>query len=249
MTWLAGPAFRRGLGVAIIVGTILAMFGTPGRTVIPLWIRLPYWIGLAVAGTMIGTAANHMASERLDLDNRPWLSGLATIALLALPMTLIVWVATDLIFRQELMLSHLPEYLFPVVILSAALTALNLLVQRAPEMTRVQSPDQPVLPVRFLDRLPARLKGASLIAVSSEDHYLRLHTDRGQDLILLRLSDAIEELKGLEGARVHRSWWVAREAVVSARRQEGRAILQLQGGLQVPVSRNYIKALREAGWF
>ena len=65
----------------------------------------------------------------------------------------------------------------------------------------------------FLDRLPLRLRGATIRAVQAEDHYLRLHTDRGSDLILMRLSDAVSELEGLEGARTHRSWWVAREAV------------------------------------
>ena len=37
--------------------------------------------------------------------------------------------------------------------------------------------------------------------MEAEDHYLRLHTSKGQDLILMRLSDAIAELEGIEGAR------------------------------------------------
>ncbi len=43
---------------------------------------------------------------------------------------------------------------------------------------------------------------------------LHFHTDRGSDLILMRLSDALTELKGLEGAQTHRSWWVAAEQLV-----------------------------------
>jgi DNA-binding LytR/AlgR family response regulator len=85
--------------------------------------------------------------------------------------------------------------------------------------------------------------------VEAQDHYLRLHTSKGQDLILMRLSDAIAELDGIEGARTHRSWWVARGAVVSAERAEGRATLTLTDGAQAPVSRSYVKPLREAGWF
>ena len=86
-------------------------------------------------------------------------------------------------------------------------------------------------------------------AVEAEDHYLRLHTSRGQDLILMRLSDAIAELEGIEGAQTHRSWWVAKGAVEDARRGDGRAVLSLKGGVEAPVSRAYAKALREAGWF
>jgi DNA-binding LytR/AlgR family response regulator len=85
--------------------------------------------------------------------------------------------------------------------------------------------------------------------VEAEDHYLRLHTSKGQDLILMRLADALAELDGLQGARTHRSWWVARAAVRQVERADGRATLTLEGGLQVPVSRVHIKILREAGWF
>ena len=84
--------------------------------------------------------------------------------------------------------------------------------------------------------------------MESEDHYLRLHTSQGQDLILMRLADAVAELEGIEGAQVHRSWWVAREAIAEARRGDGRATLTLKDGSEVPVSRTYAKLLRERGW-
>jgi len=57
-----------------------------------------------------------------------------------------------------------------------------------------------------------------------------VHTSKGQDLILLRLSDAIEELAGLEGEQVHRSWWVARDGVTEVERGDGRAVLTLKSG-------------------
>jgi DNA-binding LytR/AlgR family response regulator len=93
------------------------------------------------------------------------------------------------------------------------------------------------------------VKGAVIYAVSAEDHYLRLHTSKGSELILMRLSDAISELDGLEGAQTHRSWWVAREAVESVKRDGDRVTLQLTGGAEAPVSRPNVRALREAGWF
>jgi DNA-binding LytR/AlgR family response regulator len=65
----------------------------------------------------------------------------------------------------------------------------------------------------------------------------------------MRLSDAITELDGIEGARTHRSWWVAKAYVREARRAEGRAILVLPSGAQAPVSRTYLSALRSEGWF
>jgi DNA-binding LytR/AlgR family response regulator len=100
-----------------------------------------------------------------------------------------------------------------------------------------------------MERLPAKLKGAVIYAVSAEDHYLRLHTSKGADLLLMRLADAIVELEGLEGAQTHRSWWVARDAVEGARREGDRAVLVLKGGVEAPVSRPNVKPLKDAGWF
>jgi len=65
----------------------------------------------------------------------------------------------------------------------------------------------------------------------------------------MRLADAIVELEGLEGAQTHRSWWVARAAVTSVERADGRAVLTLKDGAEAPVSRGYARALRAAGWF
>ena len=85
--------------------------------------------------------------------------------------------------------------------------------------------------------------------MEAQDHYLRLHTSKGLDMILMRLSDAIAELEGIEGAQTHRSWWVARDGVDDARRADGRATIRLKDGAEVPVSRTFARALRQAGWF
>jgi DNA-binding LytR/AlgR family response regulator len=71
----------------------------------------------------------------------------------------------------------------------------------------------------------------------------------GSDLVLLRLRDALGELDGIEGAQVHRSWWVARDAVESVER-DGRSVrLVLPRGIAAPVARSRIAELTKAGWF
>jgi len=67
-------------------------------------------------------------------------------------------------------------------------------------------------------------------------------------LILMRLGDAIAELEGLEGAQTHRSWWFAKSAVADVTKLDGRAMLTLKDGAEVPVSRGFVKGLRTAGW-
>ena len=92
------------------------------------------------------------------------------------------------------------------------------------------------------------LQGSSILALVSEDHYLRVYTDNGSALILMRLSDAIAELGGESGAQTHRSWWVAREAVAKAARSDGKAVLTLVDGTEAPVSRTYYRVLSAQGW-
>jgi len=61
-----------------------------------------------------------------------------------------------------------------------------------------------------------------------------------------RFGDALQELGGLEGLQVHRSWWVARAAIAAVERDGQRMSLTLSTGLVVPVSRAYQKIVREA---
>jgi DNA-binding LytR/AlgR family response regulator len=98
----------------------------------------------------------------------------------------------------------------------------------------------------FLRRIPERL-GTDLLFIATEDHYLRVTTDRGSDLILFRLSDAVAELDPALGQQVHRSYWVAWGAVASVLRDGHRTVLVLTNGAKVPVSRPYARALRKSG--
>ena len=81
-----------------------------------------------------------------------------------------------------------------------------------------------------------------------EDHYVRAHTAKGSDLILTPLKDAIAELGDVEGMQVHRSWWVAKAAVVGSTASGRNLSLRLSNGLEVPVSRASVARLRAAGW-
>jgi DNA-binding LytR/AlgR family response regulator len=162
-------------------------------------------------------------------------------------MAMLVVTLRVLIDHHRLTAGLLRDVLPSVFGVTLVMTGLAFLVRRPMTQTHAAKPDAP--PPKFLDRMPPRLSGAELFAVEAEDHYLRLHTSLGQDLILMRLADALVELEGLEGAQTHRSWWVARAAVASAERLDGRAVLTLKDGAEVPVSRGFARALRAAGWF
>src|ERR1700755_2739771 len=98
----------------------------------------------------------------------------------------------------------------------------------------------------FSRRTPPAL-GRALLALEMEDHYLRIHTAVGSDLILLRLRDALGELGPQRGRQVHRSWCVADGAVAGAERG-ARPMLVLRNGLKVPVSKSFRDQAKEMGW-
>lgn len=98
----------------------------------------------------------------------------------------------------------------------------------------------------ILKRLPMEKRGA-LLSLSVDDHYVEVVTSNGRELLLMRLSDAMNEVGDTPGLQVHRSHWVALAAITSARREGAKAILTLQDGREIPASRTYVPALKEAG--
>jgi hypothetical protein len=99
----------------------------------------------------------------------------------------------------------------------------------------------------FLDRMPPRM-GRVLLCLQMEDHYVRAHTQKGSDLILISLKDAIAELGDTPGMQVHRSWWVAKDAVSGPVANGRNLSLRLVNGVLVPVSRASVAKLKAAKW-
>jgi len=236
-----------------VAGLLLAYLGPFGSDQADAFKRYIYWPGVIVGGTLLGIVVSAGVDAVFDQDQRrPILSAVLTATIITPPAALFVLAATRAVFGAQVM--SYPTLLGPVFLLSLAMTGLNHLAAYRAD-GQVHAPDpatlqpEPPTAVRFLERLPPRLRGSDLYAVEAEDHYLRIHTSRGSDLILLRLADAIAELEGLDGAQTHRSWWVAKAAVQDVRRGDGRAVLMLPAGVEAPVSRSFAPALRDRGWY
>ncbi len=244
----AWQVWARNLAIAALAGVFLALSGAMQTQALPLTTRLLYWAPLMLGGSVIGHGMAMLIRLIPHANVNRWLFGALLALGISLPVTVIVWVYTNTLFATGMPQAALPELFGNVLIISAAMSAIMVATNWPGRVTHA-APDAAAAPVRFLDRLTPKLKGALLYAVSAEDHYLRLHTSSGSDLILMRLIDAIGELDGLEGAQTHRSWWVAREAVEGVRREGDRLVLLLKGGVEAPVSRPNVRQLRESGWF
>lgn len=108
-------------------------------------------------------------------------------------------------------------------------------------------PHTPERQPRLLDRLAPELRAAPL-HLSVNDHYVVVLTERGRAHLLMRFSDAMAELEGVEGMQVHRSHWVARAAVIGSGRRNGKLFLVLVDGSEVPVSRGHQQEVIDSGY-
>jgi len=97
----------------------------------------------------------------------------------------------------------------------------------------------------LLDRLPLPQR-APLVSISVTDHYVEVSTEKGKTLVLMRLSDAIRETRPTRGLQIHRSHWVALEAVARTVRNGDKLLIELKDGRRLPVSRSFARDVRDA---
>jgi hypothetical protein len=86
-----------------------------------------------------------------------------------------------------------------------------------------------------------------LCRLQVRDHYVDVFTEGTSQSLLMRFADAIEEIDKSIGLRVHRSHWVAKDAIRQVEKEQGRIFLRLMCGTRIPVSRKYVKDLKAAG--
>jgi hypothetical protein len=250
------------VGVLTAIGVFLAFLNPFGSvTEQPIEIAFAYWVPLIVYGGLAG-AVIAWGVRRLAPKLPLW----GYIGVLAPLMTVSVFPA---VAAQQAFLMNSPvpperyvEFFFYILLISTAVTSVVILGFRAfgqrstvldPEPAGAPVPVAPTAGAKtgasaFAERLPIKLRAAEIYAVESEDHYLRVHTSAGQELILMRLADAVRELVGVEGMQTHRSWWVAKQGLADVVKGDGRLTLKLKSGAEAPVSRTYSKAVKEAGW-
>lgn len=235
----------RSFAIATLAAFVMAVLAPLGTGQIGIGLRLVYWLLLMESGAILGMVVTRSMERWGRLRDRPWLEGALVTLLIAVPLTVVVALARTAFFGIGLPGLYASSIMFGLVLMiTSILVAISYALEKKEPL-----PAGPDPAAAFAARLPLPLRGAAVLALEAEDHYLRVHLAGGQSaLILMRLTDAIAELAAVPGQRTHRSWWVARDAVAAVAKADGRAVLTLAGGTEVPVSRTYYPALRDAGW-
>ncbi len=224
-----------------------------------------YWCVL-LASWFLMMAAVERGLSGLETVRRlsPGMRRAAVIAIAACPMIAVVGAATHALKGWDATVLEIVELYFQIILVGSgvALIAYAIIVSRSQTestgrfATSLQPANGPVSgepsPVienlhapspgtagRLIHRLPLHLRG-TILCLEMEDHYVRVHTDRGSALVLLRLGDAMAEA-GHSGQQVHRSWWVSDGAIERFERTGRTGQLHLSVGIKVPVSQRYLK--------
>lgn len=203
--------------VTLMTGTLIASLLNPGAD------RLPHyrWLCIAGVGGVIGIC---VSLEVLALN---WLSfGLSP-------------------FRPAYTVSLTVNALAISIIVNLAASWLSPSVGTADTGSEGSTPkDSTEEGPALLARLPFDKRG-TLLSMTVQDHYVEVTTTSGTEMLLMRFSDAMKEAGA--GLQVHRSHWVAENAVVKAERSGSAARLTTADGRDLPVSRRYLPDLRKRG--
>lgn len=237
---LLHPLTVTGLAAVSAVLSLIGPFGTlSSLSLVP---RAAYWTGLTVAGYVIGYLISYAVL-------RPSLTGMHHVSLIALAGVLTGCAMTALVTLLNWLVFAAVPFGDGFLTLAATTLVISVIVMAVLDIfTRHLSPlpEDPPRTVPLLDRLPLDKRGA-LVALSVEDHYVRVRTAKGEEMILMRLADAIREVGPTPGAQVHRSHWAAFGQVTSVSRDGDRAVLKMSTGGDIPVSRRHIPIIKGAG--
>jgi hypothetical protein len=235
-------ADARTWAVLVLLSLIVGLVGPFGTYEMPVMARLAYWIavvfGTSVVGTFFASTLETVIGPRLHRLPRAAIAG----AIAGIPVALVVLLVNLLLYGpvQPMGLVTLAPYC--TAICAAVTVASAMFAGRGDHASSAPADVVPAL----LQRLPLPQRGR-LLHLAVADHYVEVTTDRGRTLLLLRLSDAIRETAPVAGLQVHRSHWIALDAVRKASRQSGKPVVELENGTVVPISRSFLADARAAG--
>ncbi len=233
--------------LATLLTALTGPLGTYSSYALPE--RLVYWGGFIGASILLATALL-VLSDRHTLRFGYWPVALARVLVFTGLFTWFLHWFHCVVLDFDI--SEMPPVWYLALVVFTVALWVNIFhyfltgAGRAAAEADASAPEDSTAEPRLLRRLSADM-GSDILHLSVDDHYVEVVTARGRQRLLMRFVDALDELEGLDGLRVHRSHWIAPEAVVRHQRERGRDVLVLKTGAHVPVSRKYRAAVRAAG--
>lgn len=252
------------LGWATLAGLEFGLIGPFGSYSSHIFTRILYWTGLFWIGALLLWPCVVLAllvGPRRGFP--PVFSAIAALLLACIPLAAFGAAETHLFWPARASAMRIAEWygLTLVVALPAMAALVWLQLWRTGLLPAHLGRAGPSAWQQPVDRRPAALPAppsptpsvpdhllAGALCLQMEDHHVRVHLHGRSVLHHAVLRDVVAALDERRGLQVHRSWWVARDAVRGWER-DGRSIsLLLANGLRVPVARQRVALLRARGW-
>ncbi len=239
LTHFKRPQLWAVIGCIWLVVTIAGPFNT--LQTMDLANRALYWAVVLLATYATGYFSEFFFGARIVESFRPIQLALVAVSLaISLPIFFVLftlkWLWIDgwpSSFSQAL----------PTFVATVLITFVIVVVRHIMDSTSDTLENKPAM---ILERLPEEKHGA-LISLSVQDHYVDIVTENGSEMVLMRLSDAIREASNVPGLQIHRSHWASLDQIAKVERKQNSARIIMTNGDELPVSRGYMPALREAG--
>ena len=224
-----------------LAAALAGPFGTYNSQ--PFMLRLGYWAFVIGVSVPVGAIIRVLWQQFLG-DKKEWVEDLFVV------VTLTVVFGPMLVLLNLGMILHTDhpaiDWRLSVVatfFVGAAIVGIGRVMRSSAEdsasgeMTRRRD--------RLFDRINAP-EGVRLTKVSSDNHYIKIRTDdNAEHRILMRLRDAVTEIDVEDGIWAHRSHWVALKQVQSIEIVNGKEVLKMRHGCDVPIGPKYRSQLIE----
>lgn len=227
-------------GAAVLILSVLGPFGTLDD--MSTLIRLMYFtIMLSGVGFFMHVIINVMLRTRgLGRLSQAWrvLIGSLTAALPGMAVVFFV----DGVFRPPLIMpeaENLFQFWIQIGVIAYAIGIVEYIEWG-------QEPEEAAPPTTAFHRRLRDSLGPDIVSLSMMDHYVEVTTTKGKQMILMRFSDALHELRDFPGMRIHRSHYVSLRHGQRVRKSGNKHLLELSDGRSLPVSKTYLAELREA---
>jgi len=252
---LRRPLYWAIVATAVTLTVVAGPFGTLDGMTMP--VRAFFWgVGIPVTGLVMTVLI--VGSRHFNADRRyPWTLVSIAAALIGVPPTFALFyglVSAVSPYGPPRYPLRLLTELTTILVLISIVGNARIYLRRTPAATAAEPAPAPApMPVDagpalplLLEKLPNEL-GQELVCLRAQDHYVEAVTPLGRATILMRLSDAERDLVGFDGLRVHRSWWVNLDHVVSlARTEAGGMELTTSTGITIPVARGQRATVKAA---
>nr|WP_314085322.1 LytTR family DNA-binding domain-containing protein [uncultured Shinella sp.] len=247
--FLRSPRFWATFGAVVLIFWVTGPYGTAERLASAP--RLGFWLVQHAAAWSIAVVTIVLVNTLL-LRRVPSLLGRMAIGTLiaGVPVGLATEAISLATFGGTPTLATIAQSIASGLALSALFCGLTFMTMSSKQAEALSPSPLPIpeatnerAEVLLLRRLKPENRGP-VLHMTVADHYTEVTTSRGRELVLLRFSDALEELGATAGLQVHRSHFVADIHVDRLLRSEGRLAILMKDGREIPVSRSRMEAVR-----